>query len=680
MKAILSFFFMLIFTFYMSFSPFWQTTSSVFAQSCTDVEIIFARGSGSPLDGPDYRAFRTALKKSLASAPRLSFHFYELGTSPQQGHQYPAVNIEDPKILTGTVIGSGNIFSFGESVNLGVKELKSYTKNLLASCPDAKIVLAGYSQGALVVNRSLSAIPPSSIAYVATFGDPKLYLPEGNGILPDACYGKNLSPYRIDVPNCRTHHGILGAVNPYQPSGLAGKLGAWCNNHDFMCSSIFDPKAINSSTPTQKLLEPHLAYKTDNSYVHASKIILSALKKAYPQKISLKHPYATAIARDTVILIDATGSMHNVIDKYKAEAFRLAEQTLSTGGRIALFTYRDLAEEPAPHQLCDFSCTLGQFETALNSIQPQGGGDDPESALSSSLHVMNKLNWQKGATKSLVLLTDATYHSPDLDGTTLPQLVQRSLEIDPVNIYVISTDDLRETYQTLTEQTNGSFFNLDQLNLSSDLILTRPEAKLNSLLYSGEIHHTFFFDASASTSDLPITHYEWDLDSDGIFESSTTTPTTTISYPRPFSGFIQVKVFDQKGQTSTMSAPITVATSTPTPPSLSDPQLSSLDSNTRLTFSSSPNTALVAVIIDQAFLGFTSEPHLTFSSLPPNTKISLTPIAQDGIHGATLTVSTPTKKQGALQISSLFSHSPINISEPKKYPNFIPKAPNTGQK
>lgn len=679
MKTIFSFFFMLIFTFYMSFSSFWQESSSVFAQSCTDVEIIFARGSGSPLNGPDYQSFHTALKKFLTSAPKLSFHFYELGSSSQQGYQYPAINIEDPKILTGTIIGAGNTFSFGKSIELGVKELKAYTRHLLTSCPNTKIVLAGYSQGALVIDRSLDAIPSSSIAYVATFGDPKLYLPEGNGILPDACYGKNISPYRIDVPDCHTHHGILGATNPYQPSGLAGKLGAWCNNHDFMCGSTFDPKIINSSAPHQELLKPHLSYKTDNSYTHASKIILSALSKVYPQKISLKHPHATAIARDTAILIDATGSMRKVIEKYKAEAFRLAKQTIATDGRIALFIYRDLAtEDPAFHQLCDFSCTLDQFKSALNSIRPDGGGDEPESALSASLHVMNKLSWQKGATKSLVLLTDATYHSPDLDGTTLPQLVQRSLEIDPVNIYVVAPDNLRKTYQALTEQTNGRFFNLDEANLSSDLLLTRPEAKLNSMSYSGEINRTFFFDASTSTSNLPIVRYEWDLDSDGIFETSTTTPTTTISYKYPFSGFIQVKVSDQKGQTSTMSAPITVATANPTPPSLSNLQLSSSHPNTQLTFSPSPNTALTAVVVNETFLGFTSESQLTFSTLPPNTNITLTPIAQNGTRGTTISIST--KKQIALLTSDSSSRPFIDISKSKKSSKFIPKAPNTGRK
>ncbi len=68
-------------------------------------------------------------------------------------------------------------------------------------------------------------------------------------------------------------------------------------------------------------------------------------------------------AMDTVILIDSTDSMRRLIDRYKREALRLASLTLNTGGRIALFEYRDLKDPYELRMLCDFGCSLEEFST-----------------------------------------------------------------------------------------------------------------------------------------------------------------------------------------------------------------------------------------------------------------------------------------------------------------------------
>ena len=84
-----------------------------------------------------------------------------------------------------------------------------------ASCPGTKYVVGGYSQGAMVVSKALGSLNADRIIYAATFGDPKIYLPEGKGILPAACRGENLSDYRMYVPDCQAYKGLLGAYVPY---------------------------------------------------------------------------------------------------------------------------------------------------------------------------------------------------------------------------------------------------------------------------------------------------------------------------------------------------------------------------------------------------------------------------------------------------------------------------------
>ncbi len=102
-------------------------------------------------------------------------------------------------------------------------------------------MLAGYSQGAMVVAEAVKSFRHEQVVYVALFGDPKLYLPEGSGLLPDACLGRNYSTYRVYVPYCRTHEGSLKARSPYIYGELAGKYGLWCNAEDYICGSALLP-------------------------------------------------------------------------------------------------------------------------------------------------------------------------------------------------------------------------------------------------------------------------------------------------------------------------------------------------------------------------------------------------------------------------------------------------------
>ena len=117
------------------------------------------------------------------------------------------------------------------------------------------------------------------------------------------------------------------------------------------------------------------------------------------------------------------------------------------------------------------------FESELDSIRAENIDDSdswPESDLNAALTAMNELEWRVGATKSLVILTDASYHNPDLDGTTLDQVVALSKMIDPVNIYVITRSDVVSYYEEMTERTDGrvAVIGVDEISLT-DYIVAR---------------------------------------------------------------------------------------------------------------------------------------------------------------------------------------------------------------
>ena len=429
----------------------WNVRINVNAESCPDLKVVFARGSGGELNrDQNYLAFKTAVEEKL-KATLLKYEFIDL--------DYPAVGVglDNLKVTLGAYIGAGETYEFGESVKSGVKKLDNIVND--SACPDTKYVLGGYSQGAMVISKTLPSLNADRIIYVATFGDPKLYLPEGEGLIPSACSGKNLSDYRMYVPDCHAYKGLLGAYIPYEPEAYLGKLGTWCNKNDIFCSSHFN-------------INDHVSYVSDNLYEDASRVIMDKVARYF--KIE-NHYYSP---HDTAIVIDSTGSMASLIDKYKAEAFRLAKETLDSGGRVALYDYRDLDDPYQPVERCNFeTCTIESFTKGLEEITVDGGGDDEESLLSAAFHVMQKLNWRRGATKSLVVLTDAGFLSPDRDGISYAEAVRLSKTIDPVNFYIITEPGNEEQYQKLANDTDGMVVtDSERFSLLTDYITSRYDS------------------------------------------------------------------------------------------------------------------------------------------------------------------------------------------------------------
>lgn len=425
--------------------------SSTNAESCPALKIIFARGSGGERwKDQNYLEFKKTIEQKLATV-NLDYEFVDL--------DYPAVGVgvDNLSVTLGAFFGAGEAYEFGESVNTGVKNLKAIVNS--TACPHTKYVIGGYSQGAMVISKALASLKVERIIYAATFGDPKIYLPEGEGVIPAACRGENLSDYRMYVPDCQAYKGLLGSYIPYEPEAYAGKVGTWCNKRDLFCSSHFN-------------VTDHLNYTSDNLYEDASRVIFDKIAKHFGLENHVTSPH------DTAFLIDSTGSMDSMINAYKQEALRLAKETLASGGRVALYDYRDLNDPYEAVEHCNFeTCSLEIFESELSKIRAFGGGDELESLLSSSVYTMTKLNWKYGATKSLVVLTDAGYLTPDRDGITLEAAVELSKKIDPVNFYIITVPESANYYNELATLTDGKVVtNFDELSLLTDYIIERYDS------------------------------------------------------------------------------------------------------------------------------------------------------------------------------------------------------------
>ncbi|PNH43695.1 hypothetical protein VD0004_g3840 [Verticillium dahliae] len=129
-----------------------DTTREDLAQNapCAAVTVVFARGTTEPgsvglIAGPP---FFDALRDQLGAE-----------TLAVQGVAYPA-----------TFAG------FNRNGTDGVPSMTAFVDQAATRCPDTKIVMAGYSQGALVVRSTAAALPAGTMAKVSsvvTFGDPR---------------------------------------------------------------------------------------------------------------------------------------------------------------------------------------------------------------------------------------------------------------------------------------------------------------------------------------------------------------------------------------------------------------------------------------------------------------------------------------------------------------------------
>ena len=160
------------------------------ADPCPDVEIVFARGTTEPPGvGGIGQAFVDLLRSQLGGR---SVGVYAV--------DYPASR------------------DFDVSTPAGANDASTHIQSMAAKCPNTRMVLGGYSQGAGVIDLSTTAMPPQvadHVAAAALFGAPK------------SAFADTLSP------------GPLPAIGPL----YATKTIDLCVPNDPICSDGWDMRA-----------------------------------------------------------------------------------------------------------------------------------------------------------------------------------------------------------------------------------------------------------------------------------------------------------------------------------------------------------------------------------------------------------------------------------------------------
>ena len=76
-----------------------------------------------------------------------------------------------------------------------------------------------------------------------------------------------------------------------------------------------------------------------------------------------------------------------------------------------------------------------------------------------------------------MVLTDASYHNPDLDGTTFDEVVALSKSIDPVNFYFVVPSGVMSSYNSLALATDGAVVSsTSDLSALTNTIISRYDS------------------------------------------------------------------------------------------------------------------------------------------------------------------------------------------------------------
>ena len=449
-------------------------------------------------------------------------------------------------------------------------------------------------------------------------------------------------------------------------------------------------------------ISDHTSYTARGLYQIAAQTIANRIRSTFHPEITDSGEKVSA--HDLLLIFDTTYGMKNGIDNYLAELKALVRQTRSLGGRVALYTvWQSSAQFSMPRpvilQACDFSCTPEELDAKINQLNDRLapastiGGISLYMALNQS---MRKLDWQVGATKTAVVFTSNYPRGTDFDDSTRESIAELSLSIDPVNIYALVSDEsVARSLEPLTSATNGQTYVIsEQPSGLVSAVTGRPIARLALETYSGIVGDEFIFDASGdnSSQELADLRFDWDLDADGIFEIQNSTPIIKHTYATPTSGYLQVKVTDASGYSSTMSARLNITASPETLAIISSLQAKRVGEQ-EFQISFATKASRVLVILNEAVLGFidtSAQQNFTLTDITQTSELRLVPYSTTGVRGESSSITldpvaeifTPSLPDSPETPGT--SESPVvptpDISRlPLKHrPVSVPKAPNTG--
>jgi hypothetical protein len=188
-------------------APIFAPAPTASADPCSDVAVVFARGTHQePGLGNIGQAFVDSLTSQVGGR---SVGVYAVN--------YPAND------------------DYHNSATAGSDDATAHLQDTVASCPNTKIVLGGYSQGSTVIDLASQALPApvaGHVAAVALFGEPSsgfstmLWGGQPLPVISPLYVGKTISLCAPDDPICSSGGNIMSHMS-YIDAGMVNQAATF---------------------------------------------------------------------------------------------------------------------------------------------------------------------------------------------------------------------------------------------------------------------------------------------------------------------------------------------------------------------------------------------------------------------------------------------------------------------
>lgn len=212
--------------------PEWDRAGVQPRAACADVLFLGARGSGQAAGGASADAGTGMGPQVYAAYQRLAADRPDRTITPR-AVVYPAQEVQALALDAASYFGG---------LERGVRDVKRALRSEALRCPDQRIVLGGYSQGAMVMHRALqdlaSAKDPAAVDILARL-DGAVLLADGDRLEKDRT---------TNYGTAGRSQGISYEVGPQShargtrlPRKLANRVQSVCEQADTVCDfhSIF---------------------------------------------------------------------------------------------------------------------------------------------------------------------------------------------------------------------------------------------------------------------------------------------------------------------------------------------------------------------------------------------------------------------------------------------------------
>ncbi|MFD4637003.1 cutinase family protein [Lentzea sp. NPDC058436] len=383
--------------------------------TCGKVEVVTFRGSGEGEvgDGDRSNGFSGATLQKIIDKARAvpSSSGFSLADIRVYGVPYPAIPAEE------YLDEDQDLF---DSVEYGRLLGNGYLQKRHKECESAgtRFVLAGYSQGVIAAREVAQDVPQSWIAGVFGVGDPAQKA-NARGVTGGGANGTGVYRKLTEKDD-----GTASSDSFYD---LLVPTYLLCHDNDPICDIT-----LRAWWPPADLA-PHLDYGGTDAELSDLATRLRDMAEDATTTPAPPDGSGTGPA-DLMFAIDTTGSMTPYLAAAVASAKSTADalHAVSSKARVGLVEYRDHGDSYAARTVVALTEDFSAFEAGLRALGANGGGDTPEAVYTGLVTALGA-DWDRSATRALIVLGDAPAHDPEpVTGLTAAAVTEIARGVAPM--------------------------------------------------------------------------------------------------------------------------------------------------------------------------------------------------------------------------------------------------------